>query len=355
MDGSHDGVRPFPAPVLQFVENRPDDQRAETSPIRSVPARAFRGDWRQSVATALWTGLILLVVVIYSQRFAGELEPPNSAWVASLIIATALVPSLFAWSLCRVERQSQTNRSSRMIRVAVTLIPPFLLGCAFLSWNSATTLGILALMLGVTSVAMSLAPKNQRHDVPAQSGRAIFSHASGTVQQWTHAVVPPRPVSIFMQAFASLAGELEVAMTENLENDEKIAANEVEARTLEIAEPPRRTDLIELDAETNRHYSQQLVRSDSADRGDVLEGSVKVTFAVGQRQANIHIPFVPPFATVPSIECESIDGCEVRLKIGTIQTFGTRIEVRRTESIGEVSTAEIGFAAVAEHPQANAA
>jgi hypothetical protein len=91
------------------------------------------------------------------------------------------------------------------------------------------------------------------------------------------------------------------------------------------------------------------------EQGDVLEGSAAVRFDPGQRQANVHIAFVPPFAAVPAVECAVSGGRSVRLKIASVQTFGIRIEAKRTGDCEFADTAEIGFTAVAPVGQANAA
>jgi hypothetical protein len=43
------------------------------------------------------------------------------------------------------------------------------------------------------------------------------------------------------------------------------------------------------------------------------------------------------------------------MRVGTVQTFGTRIEVKRNEAIVSSATAEIAFVAVVAAPRAHAA
>ena len=84
--------------------------------------------------------------------------------------------------------------------------------------------------------------------------------------------------------------------------------------------------------------------------GVMVEGTVKVVFEAGQKRANVHIPFSPPLPGVPEVECESVSDDVLRLKVPVRQTYGIRIEARRSEASQPLET-EIGFAAVYSAPQ----
>ena len=83
--------------------------------------------------------------------------------------------------------------------------------------------------------------------------------------------------------------------------------------------------------------------------GEMIDGTIKVFFEVGQKRAHLHVPFSPPLPGVPEVECEPIGDDSVRLKVGVRQPYGIRIEARRSEA-GKALNTEIGFAAVYTSP-----
>ena len=95
---------------------------------------------------------------------------------------------------------------------------------------------------------------------------------------------------------------------------------------------------IEIDAETAAH--EMLGR-------DLLRDRITVRFTAGQKTAVVHLPFTPPLESIPEIECEPSDDADVRLRTAAVQTYGARIEVRRTEPVETAANVEIAYAAVA--------
>lgn len=83
--------------------------------------------------------------------------------------------------------------------------------------------------------------------------------------------------------------------------------------------------------------------------GVMVEGTVQIHFEIGQKRANVHVPFSPPLPGVPEVECESVGDDVLRLKVPVRQTYGIRIEARRSEASQPLQT-EIGFAAVYSSP-----
>ncbi len=72
---------------------------------------------------------------------------------------------------------------------------------------------------------------------------------------------------------------------------------------------------------------------------------MKVRFDKGQKRANLHVPFSPPLAGMPDVECECVGDESLRLKVPVRQSYGIRIEVRRSNADEALDT-EVGFAAV---------
>lgn len=83
--------------------------------------------------------------------------------------------------------------------------------------------------------------------------------------------------------------------------------------------------------------------------GEMVDGTIRVFFEVGQKRAHLHVPFSPPLGGLPEVECEAIGDDSVRCKVAVRQTYGIRIEARRSDASRALNT-EIGFAAVYTPP-----
>jgi len=95
----------------------------------------------------------------------------------------------------------------------------------------------------------------------------------------------------------------------------------------------------------DRSQQQDFERIQDEFGGELVEGTMRIRFDQGQKRANLHIPFAPPLPGTPEVECESVDGETLRLKIPERHPWGIRIEARRTDTSGPLD-AEIGFAAL---------
>jgi hypothetical protein len=106
------------------------------------------------------------------------------------------------------------------------------------------------------------------------------------------------------------------------------------------AESPK-TDAREIDDPS----SSGLQRTQDESGSEVVEGVIKVRFDKGQKRANLHVPFSPPLAGMPDVECECVGDEALRLKVPVRQSYGIRIEARRSNADEALDT-EVGFAAV---------
>ena len=79
--------------------------------------------------------------------------------------------------------------------------------------------------------------------------------------------------------------------------------------------------------------------------GEMIDGTIRVFFEVGQKRAHLHVPFSPPLAGLPEVECEAVSDDSVRCKVAVRQPYGIRIEARRSDASQALQT-DIGFAAV---------
>jgi hypothetical protein len=78
---------------------------------------------------------------------------------------------------------------------------------------------------------------------------------------------------------------------------------------------------------------------------ELVEGTMLVRFEPGQKRANIHVPFSPPLPGTPDVECEAVGGEALRLKVPVRQSYGIRIEARRSNTDQALQT-EVGFSAI---------
>jgi hypothetical protein len=83
--------------------------------------------------------------------------------------------------------------------------------------------------------------------------------------------------------------------------------------------------------------------------GEMIEGTIRVLFEPGQKRAHLHVPFSPPLPGIPEVEVEPVGDVDLRLKVAVRQSYGIRIEARRTEAADRLET-EVGFAAVCSRP-----
>jgi|GEM_PF-6170967 len=79
--------------------------------------------------------------------------------------------------------------------------------------------------------------------------------------------------------------------------------------------------------------------------GEMIEGTVVIHFARGQKRANVHVPFSPPLQGAPEVECSAVEHDSVRVKVPERRTWGIRIEGRRTDT-SRVEDVEVAFSAV---------
>ena len=79
--------------------------------------------------------------------------------------------------------------------------------------------------------------------------------------------------------------------------------------------------------------------------GEMIDGTIRVFFEVGQKRAHLHVPFSPPLPGLPEVECEAVSDDTVRCKVAVRQPYGIRIEVRRSDVSQSLHT-DISFAAV---------
>jgi hypothetical protein len=96
---------------------------------------------------------------------------------------------------------------------------------------------------------------------------------------------------------------------------------------------------------------QQITRLRTAS-GETLEARLRADFAVGQRVANLHVAFCPPFAAAPVVDFEQTFGPETRVRVGQLLPQGVRLDLKLA-SPGPASV-EIALSAEASNLVAHA-
>ena len=258
-----------------------------------------------ALATAIWSSLIVIAVVLTSRKLAGALTEQLSATVACLATTLAVGLSLFANCLLHSVRRADSPTHAQIAAGVVTLIPPFALGIALLPGRSPMAVSHLATLFVFTSAAML---------VIGESSVFRSSATGARDDQLRLEIGAVEAISTSPKTDNSLSGERSLSA----KVESAIAGQDV---------------------------SQWMTRRISPDGRECLEGAVKIQFSPGLKQTAIHVPFVPPLHQQPQVTCEVLGNSSVRLRVTSAQPYGTRIEARRSSEAAQ--WVEVRFSAVA--------
>lgn len=93
---------------------------------------------------------------------------------------------------------------------------------------------------------------------------------------------------------------------------------------------------------------QQWTRGAGEGGSEWVEVVCRVTWAMEQRQVNVHLAFCPPLREAPRVSVECLGGEPVEVTIGEARAYGVRLEVRRPRGgpagAGEAGAGEAGEA-----------
>jgi hypothetical protein len=98
--------------------------------------------------------------------------------------------------------------------------------------------------------------------------------------------------------------------------------------------------------ENDTLITQQILRRQTKEGTDRLEGNYLVEFFNDQSTATIHVPFCPAFDSVPKIEVFRLDNVEIKWNIFEPRNFGVRIDIKKSFC----QTNRIRIMVVAESP-----
>jgi hypothetical protein len=89
--------------------------------------------------------------------------------------------------------------------------------------------------------------------------------------------------------------------------------------------------------------TQRLVRATDEAGKEMIYGTIRCHFAVGQRQQNVHLAFCPPMAAVGNLTVDQLDGPEIRIKRNVLETYGAGLEIKLTRPSTEPTNVQIQF------------
>jgi hypothetical protein len=73
---------------------------------------------------------------------------------------------------------------------------------------------------------------------------------------------------------------------------------------------------------------QQLTRFRTAGGYEAIRGTLLAEFAVGQREASVHVAFCPPFERLPEVEAHAGDDSAADVKVTQRLHHGAQLDVR---------------------------
>lgn len=227
-------------------------------------------------------------------------------------------------------RHTQRDRAQQLVLNSLAAVPGLLLGLALVPTQS--TIGLSALITTfLLQTATCTCADTWLALVPAESNRVSTSSPASAVaeQECSHEVVesvefaepPLEPSSLGVE-------ETPFALEADPTADECCHESDLPHPSVD----PK--------------VVQWMTRSE-LDGADTCEGAIKVRFAPRAKQVAIHLPFVPPFVTIPTFEAEPLDDLDVEITATSTHGYGIRLEVTRKGPFDQAIDVSIGYAASA--------
>lgn len=270
----------------------------------------------RQAAVLIWSSLIVVTVLLLSRRIAGGIDGVSSAWPCVTVSSLMSLLSSVGWILFRQRGCGEQSARSVQIAAAVAWLPTCLSGIALLPSDSPLARGWLFGLAALSAVGLALTHTNPMRERVAKTealkpvdGHSRPSHLETVTQETVKNAHPPSDLSVFDPV-----------------NDER----------------------------TDEATTQWMTRQSLPDGVDQVEGAIRVPFVAGQKAASIHIPFSPPFASVPQVECEIVGEEPARWKLSVVYAYGMRVDLKR-ESSDEPAEIELSYSAICESTTSEAA
>ena len=264
-----------------------------------------RAERSRQAAILIWSSLIVITVLLLSRRVSGGIDGISSAWPCVLVSSLMTCLSCIGWGL--FQKRGTVDDSLRTVQIAavVAWLPTCLSGLALLPSDSPLARGWL---FGIAALS---------------AAGLVLTHTSPTRQ---------RGIAMENPSLACRASEPD-------RPDVGVRATSVPS-DLSVFEPVT-------DERSDESTTQWMTRQSLPDGVDQIEGAIRVSFVAGQKAASVHVPFSPPFAAVPKVECEVDSDEAARWKVSVVYAYGMRVELKR-ESAREPAEIELSYSAVSE-------
>lgn len=93
--------------------------------------------------------------------------------------------------------------------------------------------------------------------------------------------------------------------------------------------------------------TQQITRYQEVDGTDAIHGMLRTVVPPGEKMANLHVAFCPPFSRVPVVFAELLVGNASSVKPALVMPYGVRIDLRLASVSDEPQTVVVEFHASA--------
>ncbi|MGE3317607.1 MAG: hypothetical protein AB7O26_21055 [Planctomycetaceae bacterium] len=337
----------------------------------SRPEASIRSrlDASATAAIAVWS-VVAVAVLVATVWHAAFSDADSISWFA-LCVGTTLGAGLNLFADGKFHQSSLArggDGNGSLPAFLVTSLPPFIPAAVLSSDPSVFAVGYLAVLFAFVSlVAWSI---GERRDYLRLAELYRFAPSARAEVKTTPLPAVSQPAPPAFESTAKLAKPSIVILPQPRPAKPTVPMNSAEhreppkpAHTIASAETPtvaRSSPIVEKpqlreqpakkpaapDPATEPKVSQWIKRCLDDGGKERIEGSARIEFASGQKQATLHVPFVPALPAIPQVEAHVLDGAPVRLKIGFAQAFGVRIEARRSDSAQSPLVVDIGFTAV---------
>lgn len=252
----------------------------------------------RSLAMGLWTALALSTVLVASRRFTGAYTGPLPVAVLIAAVTLAVAISLTALGLLRITRPrpSKLTWSEALPELTAWMVPTLFT----LTMAAGATAGQLGSLLGIAIVAA-----------------CVLVVAVAQPERWFSSISEPPHVADDVRFANADPAKHPFAATHSGWDDGFAPADDETA-------------------------TQWMVRRHNCD-GESVEGTIRVDFTVGQREATVHVTFCPPLAGQPAVEVEDVEGNDWRLKAEAAFPYGLRLQVQRGRDVSAPATGRIAY------------
>jgi len=102
--------------------------------------------------------------------------------------------------------------------------------------------------------------------------------------------------------------------------------------------------------ELREDVTQHLTHSRAEDGSQAISGRIRVGFEPGQRIANVHLAFCPPFERTPTFDVSQLSGPRGRTKTVQLLPYGVRFDLKLSEIYPDPTEVTLEFISSSQRP-----